>query len=240
LRKVPNPDGGPKISKVVRASLDQVAEALWELHGKPGPQYTGENLSARMHTLMTPWMNEGFFADVVVLVEGEEDRAAIVGTALSQQVDFESLGISVIPCMGKNNLDRATLIFKRFGIAVYLVWDSDQGDENARPEVNRCLLRLVGQAEEDFPEGLGKEHACFKTNLGETLRREIGSEFYDRVLAELQHGLGFAKRKDILKNAVAIRTIMERARSDARSCATLERITEAILGLRQTLPQVFG
>ena len=30
---------------------------------------------------MTPWMGEGFFADVVVLVEGEDDRAAILGYA---------------------------------------------------------------------------------------------------------------------------------------------------------------
>jgi hypothetical protein len=240
FRKVANPDGGPKVTKVVRASLDRVAEALWELHGKPTSKYTGESLLPRLHTLMTPWMNEGFFAEVIVLVEGEEDRAAVVGVALSQRIDLESLGVSVIPCMGKNNLDRAALIFKAFGIPVYLVWDSDKDDESAKAEVNRCLLRLVGQAEEDFPECVGKEHARFKTNLGETLRREIGAEFYDQVLADLQQDLGIAKQKDILKNAIAIRALIERAHSEARTSATLESIIEGILGLRQNSPGVIG
>ena len=61
---------------------------------------------------MTPWMNEGFFADVAVLVEGEDDRAAILGTAMSLDFDLDRNGIAVIPCMGKNNLDRPMLIFK--------------------------------------------------------------------------------------------------------------------------------
>ena len=37
---------------------------------------------------MTPWMNEGFFADVVVLVEGEGDRSVIHATAQADGVDL--------------------------------------------------------------------------------------------------------------------------------------------------------
>jgi predicted ATP-dependent endonuclease of OLD family len=53
---------------------------------------------------MTPWTNEGFFANVVVLVEGEDDRAAILGMAKAMGYEFESMDIAVIPCMGKKNL----------------------------------------------------------------------------------------------------------------------------------------
>ena len=61
---------------------------------------------------MTPWMNEGFFADMVVLVEGEADRVAILAVAQSRQQDLEAMGVCVIPCMGKNNMDRPTLVFR--------------------------------------------------------------------------------------------------------------------------------
>ena len=50
---------------------------------------------------MTPWMSEGFFADVAVLVEGEDDRAAILGVAKSKGIDLESSGIAVIPAAEK-------------------------------------------------------------------------------------------------------------------------------------------
>ena len=46
---------------------------------------------------MTPWLNEGFFADVVVLVEGEDDRAALLGTAYVLGVDFDAMGFAVLP-----------------------------------------------------------------------------------------------------------------------------------------------
>jgi putative ATP-dependent endonuclease of the OLD family len=96
---------------------------------------------------MTPWMSEGFFADVAVLVEGEDDRAAILGAARVLGKDPESDGIAIIPCGGKTNLDRPAAIFRELGIPVYVVWDSDHGSDDARPEYNHLLLRLLGQPE---------------------------------------------------------------------------------------------
>ncbi|GAI99829.1 unnamed protein product, partial [marine sediment metagenome] len=70
-----------------------------------------ESLKARMVAIMTPWINEGYFADVAVLVEGEDDRSAIIGTALSMGIDLEAEGIAIIPCGGKENIDRPFLVF---------------------------------------------------------------------------------------------------------------------------------
>ena len=82
-------------------------------------------IKPRVSTLMTPWMNEGFFADVVVLVEGEDDRAAILGAAQAKGIHLESDGFAVIPCGGKASLDRPAAIFQGLGIAIYLLWDAD-------------------------------------------------------------------------------------------------------------------
>lgn len=77
LRKVDEEHGKPKATRVTSVKLDSVATDLWNLDGQRGNKYTGETLRPRMQAVMTPWMNEGFFADVVVMVEGEGDRAAL-------------------------------------------------------------------------------------------------------------------------------------------------------------------
>ncbi|GAH55946.1 unnamed protein product, partial [marine sediment metagenome] len=148
---------------------------------------------------MTPWMNEGFFADVAVLVEGEEDRAAILGVATAMEYDLESIGISVIPCMGKNNLDKPTAIFSKLQIIVYVIWDSDYEGKNAKPEDNHRLLRLFDQPIEDWPENVTEQFACFKRTLSDTLRTEIGDQLYDDTLEVCCKRLCLTRKKDAVK-----------------------------------------
>jgi predicted ATP-dependent endonuclease of OLD family len=97
LRKEANGDHLPKQTRVVTTTLERIAELLWEADGKPEQKYTAATLSHRLQALMTPRVNEGFFAGTVVLVEGEDDCAAIMGAASAKTVDLEAEGISVIP-----------------------------------------------------------------------------------------------------------------------------------------------
>lgn len=112
LRKVRKEDNEPKQTKVICTNLNEIAGIIEKAYEKPQGTYTAQTLEPRLKTLMTPWMNEGFFADVAVFVEGEEDRAAVLGIANAMDYDLESEGISVIPCMGKNNLCKPIAIFK--------------------------------------------------------------------------------------------------------------------------------
>jgi hypothetical protein len=144
LRKVTHTTQKPKVTRVVRTDLDKVAETLWRADGQPDPPYTSKTLAPRLRTIMTPWMSEGFFATTVVLVEGEDDRSAVLGMAQVMGYDLESLGFAVIPCGGKASIDRPAVIFRQLGIPVYLLWDSDKGHKNADPKHNNRLLRLMG------------------------------------------------------------------------------------------------
>ena len=74
LRKADDIGGKPRVTKAVRAELDAVAEEIWVAGGSQGSKYTADTLRPRLQAVMTPWVNEGFFADVAVLVEGEDDR----------------------------------------------------------------------------------------------------------------------------------------------------------------------
>jgi len=240
FRKVSGSEGKPKQTKVFCTTLDDVAKSIERAEGKPEGTYSGVTLQPRLLTLMTPWMNEGFFADVAVLVEGEEDRAAIVGFATAMGYNLETLGISVIPCMGKNNLDRPTAIFGNLQIAVYTIWDSDYGNtdknEASEKERNHCLLRLFGQPIEDWTEMVTGEFACFKKDLTSTLCNEIGQDVYDTALKACCERLSLDKDY-ALKNPMVVEEIITEAKKQGKSSETLNNIISQIvaLGKHETL-----
>lgn len=229
----------PRVTRLRKADMGAVAGELWRGSGSQGNMFTADTLKPRLQSMMTPWMGEGFFADVVVLVEGEDDRAAILGVAGSKKYDFDSLGITVIPCSGKSSIDRPLVIFRQLGISVYVVWDGDFGGKNAKPEQNRHLLRLLGKPEEDWPDFVEESSACFKVTLERTLEEEIGKESFTRWLSEARREFDIDKREHALKNPSVLQYVVEKAASDGKTSRSLESIVKNIIALRNQL-QVLG
>ena len=231
LKKIPSGNGKPKTTRLRNTDLEKVADELWNAGGRQGKKYTAETLKPRLQSIMTPWMGEGFFADVVVLVEGEDDRAAILAFAKSKRHDFDGMGITVIPCRGKNNIDRPLVIFRKLGIPVYVVWDGDCGFKNTKPAANRLLLRLLGKPEQDWPDFVEESSACFKVKLEKTLADEMGEESFTQWLSEAQQQLGIAKEY-ALKTPVIFERVVEKAASNGKTSRSLERIIENIIALK--------
>jgi putative ATP-dependent endonuclease of OLD family len=246
LRKSDNGAGKPRITTVVGATLDKVAGKVWEADGSKGDPFTGATLVKRLHSIITPLVNEGFFADAVVLVEGDDDYAAVIGAARAMNKDLESIGVSVIPVNGKRSMDRPAIIFQEFGIPVYLLWDSDgkKGetagscttcgkslDGKPNPCDNHRLLRIVGKSQEDWPEHLEKNHCCFKRDLEYTLKTEIGDTLFEKLLSDCQSDFSIPKRKHAIKNPTVIAAIIERAQKEGKSSTTLQSVVGSILAL---------
>ena len=232
LRKEEVEDGKPKQTKVFQATMEQVTRVIEKADGVAEGTYLAEGVSARLQTLMTPWTNEGFFANVVVLVEGEGDRAAILGMAKAMGHEFESMDIAVIPCMGKTNLHKAAAIFMTLKIPTYVVWDSDEGKKEAKPEDNRRLLRLFGAPLEDYPGKVTENFACFKSDMDTTLREELTPEIYDSLLEQCKGDFGYDDNNQARKNPLVVKTIIEEASKRGKRCTTLEEIVTAVLKLR--------
>lgn len=238
LKKISNGPDKPKIAKVVEVKGDVVAKELWEAcegkdrNDKPVPLYTWNTLQPRLQAIMTPWMAEGFFADVVVLVEGEDERAAILGAALSKNHDFESQGITVIPVGGKNSLDRPCLIFQKFGIRVYTIWDNDKNNKEAKPRENQILLRIVGGKICDWPCGVYSNHACFENKLEDVVHNEIGEAMFESILGDLKEELDYGNRLDAVKNPTLFGRLLRQARDQGAPCTTLDTIVTSIVALK--------
>jgi hypothetical protein len=238
LRKITNGPEKPRITRIVEVKGDVVAKELWEAcegkdrKGNPVPVYTWETLQPRLKAIMTPWVAEGFFADVVVLVEGPDERAAILGAALAKDCDFESYDITVIPVGGKSALDRPCLIFRKFGIQVYVVWDSDKGRTGANPRENHLLLKIVGAEISDWPCGVYERFACFETKLEDTVCDEIGQTKFDLLLGDLQEEFGYGSKDDALKSPQLLGELLCRAEKQGATCPTLQAIVDAINKLK--------
>jgi putative ATP-dependent endonuclease of OLD family len=126
VRKVHHAPEMPKKTCVLSRTLNEVAERIGQLEGKAEGTYTGETLRPRLTALLDHWISEGFFASVVVLVEGDTDRAAILGAGKANNLELDSLGISVLACNGKSGIFTAGAVFQSFGTPTFCIWDSDE------------------------------------------------------------------------------------------------------------------
>ena len=232
LRKRSHQPTHPPVTIVHATSLTRVAEELLNISDRQGVTYTADTLRPRMQVLLTPWMNEGFFADVVVLVEGEGDRSALLAVGELEGYDMESIGICVVPCRGKRNLDRPTVVFRELGIPTYVIWDNDEGSGGSKAKKdNRYLLRLVGAKEQDWPVGVWDTHAALNGNLECVLKREISEEDFEDLLRDRMDEFGMRKDQ-ALKNPFILRSIIRGADERGLRSCTLSKIVNEIIQIR--------
>lgn len=221
----------PKETRVKFVTMGQIAQKLGEATDSPIGSFTATSLRTRLTNLMTPWVNEGFFANAVALVEGESDQCAILEVARQIGVDFEKAGISVIPVGAKTNLDRPFLIFTKLGIQTYIVFDCDKNNKD--DNTNKVLLELCGYPEEELPKTTVKDNmACFEDNLEAIFRNEIGEEMYNQLLAQYSHEFGY-KAKEGARNPLVICKIVQEAYGKGKKIGTLEDIVNSIVALKK-------
>jgi len=235
LRRIFISNNKPKQTKIYQASLEEVTRIIEKAETGNEENYNPEGTRARLKTLMTPWTNEGFLANVVVLVEGEEDRAAILGVTRAMEYSFDSEGISVIPCMGKSNLHKAAAVFKALSIPIYAIWDSDEGKEDPQIQYNHTLLRFFDKNIEDYPALIEENFACFKRDMTTVLKKEIGRDLYNTIMKEITNAYGYQKITQARKNPLVIEELIKRARVVGKECKTLIAIVEKILKLKRSL-----
>lgn len=133
-------------------------------------------------------LSEALFAQAVMLVEGETERATFEGIAARDEPFFKD-DVAIAEVGGKQKLLLSRVLLEQFGIASLLVADNDSGlrarmasdgrqeSDIARAEadqiqLNRRLLELVGEAADDWPSpGLHGGIYFLEDSLEPTLAR---------------------------------------------------------------------
>lgn len=245
LRKLSRGEDQPRATSVRQAEGQVVAHKLQQVlqacgsYPDRGPNFTWETLRPRLQTIMSQHVNEGFFADVVVLVEGELDRAAIIATAYFLDIDLESMGVSVIACGGKPSLDRPLLIFREFGIPVYTVWDGDKGTKGAPARENHLLLRLHDVPPEDWPATQVKStFACFEKNLESTLKHELTQSTYEEICQLCSEEFSISAAAGGLKHVAFFEAMLRHSSTYGKVPATLREIVLSVASMSASLDSV--
>jgi len=230
LSKIEAAEDYPKHTHVKQSSLETLARQMENVHEADEGTFSGESTRARLEPVMTPWVNEGFFSDVVLLVEGLEDRSALLGRASARGIDLSSEGIAVLPCNGKTKIGRPAIIFEELGRSVYVMFDSDYDDES-EAVINKRLLRLVDAEEENWPSGVYDHHACFQENLTECIRNSLGPDFYNDALRDACDKYGYHKQTRGAKNPTVMSTVFETAKQNDRSVPKIDEAIDQVLAL---------
>lgn len=230
-------------ASISQYSYPQASARFAEVVGEP-PKETSAALS-KIHQALQPALNEMFFTQRLVLVEGLEDIAYIHSWLIltDRWEDYRRRGCHVVAADGKSEMIRPAIIAQGLGIPVFAVVDAD-GDKIEKPENrtrhhrdNAALIRLFNGDENDlFPVT-----ACWLDNfvmwpsdLAATVKREFiealgvqGAEQFEHMRNEASLECGNAG--GLSKNAVYIGNLLERLKGAAVTSQSLDQLCERII-----------
>ena len=244
VRKVTLPDSPVPQSVVTLFSLSQAAQKLAKVCNAEPVAFTRDSFKARAMPVMNTIVNEGFFADVVVVVEGLSEVGTLWKLQEIMKKNWSELGIIVVPAGGKNNIDRPTVIFQGLSIPTYFTFDADSDligkgrkEEDAKNR-NHRYLRLAGASIEDFPDTQVHETwAVFKKNLEGLLKETLGNETFESIQDEVACELGYDDPDRVSKNIEGAARLIELVYEKEYRIPTLENIIEKVTQLSGSVKQ---
>jgi putative ATP-dependent endonuclease of OLD family len=219
-----NAGGSARIHQIRMDEMIADVEARWPgLKGK----VTASSMRERYSHVYTSTRSEGFFAKKVILVEGQTELYCLPIYAFALGYDFDNLGVIVVECGTKDQIDRLYRIFNELRIPAYVLFDFDLGGK--AEENSRKLLKCLG-IKPDTAGGAAvtNRYACFAQDWEKDLRAQI--QDYDKLEAEATAKLGL--RPDTGKPL--------RARYVAQELTSREKpfVPESITGIIEQAVQV--
>lgn len=235
--------------QITRFSLAEAASEMARICERDPAEFTRETFRARALPIMTVSVNEGFFANAVVVVEGLSDVGAL--WKLQELLDkrWESLGAVLVPAGGKENLDRPVVVFRGLGIPTCFVFDADrrltgQARDNAIARNRRYQFLAGVEAPVEFPDSVVHETwAVHGDDLEATVRDAIGEQNFNDVRSAVAEELGYDRERDVLKNVEGSARAIEICYERGLRVPILEDIVERITELAEQAlagPEIAG
>jgi len=161
---------GAKIHQLSINDMIVDIESRWP--NTKGKVSTG-SIRERYGHAYTPTRNEGFFAKKVILAEGQTESYCLPIYARAMGHDFDALGVAVVDCGGKDQIDRLYRIFNELGIPCYVLFDYDKSNAEAVP-ASKALLKFLKHSDEppDQPH-ISDTFSCFVETWEKDLQSEI-------------------------------------------------------------------
>jgi hypothetical protein len=230
-------------------TLGQIAESIGKARGEASAKAAGTML--KVQQALQPALNEIFFTNVLILVEGMEDVAYIATylTLTNLWDTFRKLGCHLVPAGGKSYIAQPLAIAQHLKIPTFVLFDSDghsnvpsaggdpvqerkKQDARAKHEKdNTTILKLCGIAAPDaFPaETLWQpDVVMWKSEIGAVVVDDFGSDEWTKIAdtVRAKHGIDVG---DINKNSLFIGYRLMEAWEQNKESPTLKKLCNAII-----------
>lgn len=205
-------------AKVSMTTAKEVWDDIQRVKGKPAARKNSGTV-AKIHQELQAAINEMFFTNVLVLVEGIEDVAYLTSyMQLTGKSDsLRRLGCHIVPCNGKSHIAQPLAIAKRLQIPVFVMFDADGHEERPKAKEkhevdNTCLLALTGTAEpQAFPSETfwADDVVMWNTEIGKVVAEDFDSKEWAAIRGEVE--VNYGQIGDLEKNALFISDILAAA-----------------------------
>jgi predicted ATP-dependent endonuclease of OLD family len=216
-------------------TLYDAAQEAARVTEQPGcGDFTAESFLSRARPVMNTIVNEGFFADVVLVVEGNTEYSLFWGLQAILGKEWHRKGIAVVPAFGKNNVDRPVIIFRGLRIPTYFVFDADSGlqgkkAENEAKSRNKRYMQLSRVPPEDFPTTRVEDTwAVFEDKIETTIKGYLGADLYAEAQEKAAEKACLDSGSDILKNFDGASSFLEYLYAKDVRIPILESIVEKV------------
>lgn len=182
---------GRKCSTLISCDKQKLVDHCL-LTGVPATKTTVTNIAEFYKTTSNPRLNEGFFARLLVLVEGETEELCLPEYLAASGIDCDALGISVIAVQGKNQIPKYWRLYDQFQIPMVVVFDNDNSPEkeNSNQNIASCFSLGVTEITDDvdLAKKLVSPGGCdiivVQNDLETSIRNQVTSAVYDVFDAE--------------------------------------------------------
>jgi hypothetical protein len=242
-------DSATKACCCHHVTLDQISGCLAVARGEAAAKAAGTML--KVQQALQPALNEIFFTNVLLLVEGVEDVAYITTylTLTDRWDEFRKFGCHLVPAGGKSSIAQPLAIAQHLKIPTLVIFDSDghsckaaEGDteqqtkkkNDIRPKHekdNVAILKLCGAPHGDaFPAtALWHEHVVmWHSEIGLVVADDFGSDEWAKIANQVRakHGIDVS---DINKNSLYIGYRLTEAWEQNKKSPTLEKLCKTII-----------
>jgi energy-coupling factor transporter ATP-binding protein EcfA2 len=224
-------------------TLGQIAESIGQARGEAPAKPVGTML--KVQQALQPALNEIFFTNVLILVEGMEDIAYVSTyiTLMECWDQFRKLGCHLVPAGGKSYIAQPLAIAQHLKIPTFVLFDSDghkvpkpgEADKNGRRAMhekdNTTILKLCGVTTPDpFPAATLWQPGVvmWKSEMDAMVRDDFGSDDWSKIADSVRakHGIDVG---DINKNSLFIGYRLMEAWEQNKKSPMLERLCNAII-----------
>ncbi len=244
VSKMPSDEPGePKVSRCKFLSIESAGRRLQNTCEIPAGTDPSITFISRCRSVLNSIINEGFFGNAVLVVEGQTELGVFAALASLMSAEWDEKGIVVVAANGKNNLDRPIIVFEGFGIPVYWVFDTDENSRGSEKEKvaakNLNLQKELGAilSPEAFPRTyVGEKCAAFSNNIETYLRETLGADNFDSIRQEIAEEQGYSSEEkvgSILRNAAGASLFVIKAYERGLCLPKLEEIINKVTALSQ-------